>query len=241
MTVWEKKLNPFNQLQRRLPRKRSCFCLTSLLVYVTIQRLEAHPNIDAVFFGWDSYRRVISTIVHARKFQTINKRRQIDQKVLKTSILWMEKKTKVISSRGLCFWTKFHLKFDTKDPAYVHNPPCKKGIIRFIRYGVVCQRNASLPKEDGISGVFSQRFGKSYRRLSSVKAGGPVIRVRRAGRVRRVGRVGRVRRVTRVRHVKKSQVSVTHVSTAKWRGLPVRRNKNKDNCPNVSCINSLCY
>ena len=39
-TVREKKLNPFNQLQRRLPRKRSCFCLTSLLVYVTIQRLE---------------------------------------------------------------------------------------------------------------------------------------------------------------------------------------------------------
>ena len=49
----------------------------------------------------------------------------------------------------------------------------------------------------------------------SVKAGGPVIRVRRAGRVRRVRRVGRVRRVTRVRHVKKSQVSVTNVSTAK--------------------------
>ena len=103
----------------------------------------------------------------------------------------------------------------------------------------------------GFSTGHSDRRCFSFRRNSpsllgcrghtSVKAGGPVIRVRRAGRVRRVGRVGRVRRVTRVRHVKKSQVSVTHVSTAKWRGLPVRRNKNKDNCQNVSCINSLCY
>ena len=43
-TVREKKLNPFNQLQRRLPRKLSCFCLTSLLVYVTIQRLKSTPK-----------------------------------------------------------------------------------------------------------------------------------------------------------------------------------------------------
>ena len=49
--------------------------------------------------------------------------------------------------------------------------------------------------------------------ISSVKAGGPVIRVRRVGRVRRARHVRRVGRVRRVRHVKKSQVSVTHAST----------------------------
>ena len=58
----------------------------------------------------------------------------------------------------------------------------------------------------------------------SVKAGGPLIRVRRVERVRRVGRVRRVRRARRMRLLKKSQVSVTHVSTVKWRGLPDRQN-----------------
>ena len=47
----------------------------------------------------------------------------------------------------------------------------------------------------------------------SVKAGGPVIRVRRVERVRRARRVRRVGRMRRVSHVKKSQVSVTHAST----------------------------
>ena len=59
---------------------------------------------------------------------------------------------------------------------------------------------------------------------NSVKAGGPVIRVRRVERVRRVGRVRRGGRVRRVRLLKKSQVSVTHVSAVKRPGMPDIRN-----------------
>ena len=67
-----------------------------------------------------------------------------------------------------------------------------------------------------LRGIFCRIFSPGRQSAAcprSVKAGGPVIRVRRVGRMRRARRVGRVGRVRRVRHVKKSQVSVTHVST----------------------------
>ena len=51
-----------------------------------------------------------------------------------------------------------------------------------------------------------------------------MIRVRRVERVRRVGHVRRGGRVRRVRLLKKSQVSVTHVSAVKRPGMPDIRN-----------------
>ena len=67
-------------------------------------------------------------------------------------------------------------------------------------------------------------FFSSPRTDFSVKAGGPLIRVRRVERVRRVGRVRRVRRARRVRLLKKSQVSVTHVWAVNCQGMPDSRN-----------------